>query len=149
MESYIRRPRSSRGRPDSYRNRHSNGQPQRTSNAIAVSAATATHFSVNAPGAPRPGLPSTSRAALDQFNNTVTGYAGTVHFTSSDGAIAGEHNTLTMVLFSAQQNAGNQTITAIDTVTGSLTGTSNSIVVRRRRLSARARRSVGLPGALR
>ena len=71
--------------------------------------------------------------AQDQFNNTATGYAGTVHFTSSDGnATLPADSTLTngVGTFNATlKTAGNQTITATDTVTNSITGTSNTITV--------------------
>jgi hypothetical protein len=71
--------------------------------------------------------------ALDQFNNTATSYGGTVHFTSSDGAATLPANsTLTngTGTFSATLGTnGNQTITATDTVTSSITGTSNTITV--------------------
>src|SRR5206468_3536171 len=64
---------------------------------------------------------------------TDTSYGGTVHFTSSDGAASLPANsTLTSGTgtFSATlDTAGNQTITATDTVTSSITGTSNSIAV--------------------
>ena len=70
---------------------------------------------------------------LDQFNNTVTSYTGTVHFTSSDGnAVLPANSTLTngAGTFSATLNTGgNQTITATDTVNSSITGSSNTIVV--------------------
>src|SRR5205085_8419517 len=71
--------------------------------------------------------------AQDQFNNTATGYAGTVHFTSSDGqAVLPSNSTLTSGtgMFSATlKTAGAQTLTATDTVTSSITGTSNTIMV--------------------
>src|SRR5204863_287750 len=71
--------------------------------------------------------------ALDQFNNTATGYGGTVHFTSSDAqAVLPVNSTLTSGTgsFSATvKTAGSQTITGTDTVTSSITGTSNSITV--------------------
>jgi hypothetical protein len=64
--------------------------------------------------------------AKDQFNNTNTGYAGTVHFTSSDGAaILPANSTLTngVGTFSATLNTtGSQTITATDTVTAAIIG---------------------------
>src|SRR5207249_3090770 len=57
-----------------------------TSGSIAVSAAAATHFVVSAPGTATAGTAfSFTVTALDQFNNTATGYAGAVHITSSDG----------------------------------------------------------------
>src|SRR5207253_1363568 len=71
--------------------------------------------------------------ALDQFNNTATGYAGTVHFTSSDGqAVLPADSTLTngTGTFSATvPTGGTQTLTATDTVTSSITGTSNAVAV--------------------
>src|SRR5207245_2676245 len=71
--------------------------------------------------------------AQDQFNNTTPGYAGTVHFTSSDGqAVLPANSTLTngTGTFNATlKTAGNQTITATDTTTSSITETSNTITV--------------------
>jgi len=78
--------------------------------------------------------------AQDPYGNTATGYAGTVHFTSTDvgggvvlpanytfvGGDAGVHvfaNSATL------KTNGTQTITATDTVTSSITGTSGSISV--------------------
>src|SRR5216684_2213942 len=92
----------------------------------------ATHFSVSAPASATAGTAfNFTVTALDQFNNTATGYAGTVHFTSSDGAATLPANsTLTngVGTFSATlKTAGAQTITATDTVTASITGTSNAI----------------------
>src|SRR6185503_4238197 len=53
-----------------------------TSNVTTVSAAAATHFTVTAPAAATAAAAfNFTVTALDQFNNTVTGYAGTVHFT--------------------------------------------------------------------
>jgi hypothetical protein len=102
-----------------------------------VSAATATHLSVVAPASATAAIGfNFSVTALDQFNNTATGYTGTVHFTSTDGAAnlpinytftggdAGAHT------FSATLNTvGNQTITATDTVTNTINGTSSNISV--------------------
>ena len=74
--------------------------------------------------------------ATDASNNTATGYLGTVHFSSSDGATvlppdytfvagdAGSH------VFNVTLNtAGSQSISATDTVTSSITGTQTGIVV--------------------
>jgi hypothetical protein len=74
--------------------------------------------------------------AKDAFGNTATGYSGTVHFTSTDGqatlpanyaftsADAGVHT------FSATlKTVGSQSITATDTVTGTIAGTQNGITV--------------------
>ena len=71
--------------------------------------------------------------AKDAAGNTATGYAGTVHLTSSDGAaVLGANATLTSGVgtFSATlKTAGNQSITATDTVTSSITGTQAAITV--------------------
>jgi len=66
--------------------------------------------------------------AQDQFGNSDTGYAGTVHFTSSDsssGVVLPADSTLTngQGTFSATlTTAGSQSITGTDTVTASITG---------------------------
>src|SRR5947208_3045494 len=96
-----------------------------TSNAITVGAAAATHFAVSAPASATAGSAfNFTVSALDAFNNTATSYAGTVHFTSSDGAATLPANsTLTngTGTFSATlATAGNQTITATDTVTSEI-----------------------------
>jgi RHS repeat-associated protein len=103
-------------------------------NSITVSAAAATHFTVSAPSSATAGTAfNFTMTALDQFGNTATGYAGTVHFTSTDGsAVLPANATLTngVGTFSATlKTAGNQTITATDTVTSSITGVTNSITV--------------------
>src|SRR5207244_1266720 len=71
--------------------------------------------------------------ALDVFNNATTGYAGTVHFSSSDAAATLPANT-TLTSGAGSFNAtlntvGSQTLTATDTAASSLTGTSNAIAV--------------------
>src|SRR5207244_1888386 len=78
--------------------------------------------------------------AQDQFNNTATGYTGTVHFTKSDSGtgssvpadytfVAGDNGTHTFTNGVTFVTAGNQTVTATDTVTSSITGTSNTVAV--------------------
>ena len=94
----------------------------------------ATHFSVSAPASATAGSAfSFTVTALDAGNATDTGYSGTVHFTSSDGAATLPAD-VTLVngvgTFSATlRTAGTQTLTATDTVTASITGTSNNITV--------------------
>ena len=105
-----------------------------TSGTITVNAAAATHFSVSAPASATAGSAfSFTVTALDQFNNTATSYAGTVHFSSTDGqAVLPANSVLSsgVQTFSATlKTAGNQTITATDTVTSSITGTSAAITV--------------------
>jgi hypothetical protein len=104
-----------------------------TSGTIAVSAAAATHFSVSAPATATAGTAFTfTVTALDAFNNTATAYAGTVHFTSSDGqASLPADATLTSGVgtFSATlKTAGSRTLTATDTVTSSITGSATVLV---------------------
>jgi subtilase family serine protease len=103
-------------------------------NISVVSTATATHFSVTAPSSAAIGTSfNYTVKALDANNNTVTGYSGTVHFTSTDSsAVLPANSKLTSGTgtFSATLNtAGTQTITATDTVTASITGSSGNISV--------------------
>jgi Beta-propeller repeat len=105
-----------------------------TSSSITVTAAAATHFVVSAPAAATAGAAfNFTVTALDAFNNTATGYTGTVHFTSTDGAaILPADATLASGVgtFSATlKTQGTQTISAVDTVTSSISGVSNGIVV--------------------
>src|SRR5208283_2173781 len=68
--------------------------------------------------------------AYDANNNIATGYTGTVKFTSSDSkAVLPANSTLTngTGTFAATfKTAGNETITATDTKTASITGTSSN-----------------------
>ncbi len=98
-----------------------------TTSAITVTPAAASRFSVSSPGIATAGVSfSVSVTALDAFNNTATTYAGTVHFTSSDGtAVLPANSTLTSGTGSfavTLKTAGSQTITATDTVTPAITG---------------------------
>src|SRR5206468_3198057 len=92
-----------------------------TSAPILVTPGSANHFLITAPVSTSAGsLFPITVTALDAFNNTATGYGGTVHFTSSDGAaILPGDSTLTNGggTFSATlKTAGSQTLTATDTV---------------------------------
>ena len=105
-----------------------------TSNAISVGSAAATHFSVNAFHTARAGTAfNFNVTALDAANNTASTYSGTVHFTTTDPkAVLPANSTLAngTATFSATLNTiGSQTITATDTVTASIIGTSSSITV--------------------
>jgi fibronectin type 3 domain-containing protein/beta-lactamase superfamily II metal-dependent hydrolase/predicted extracellular nuclease len=95
----------------------------------------ATHFSVTAPANVTSGVPfNVTVTARDASEAVVTGYTGTVHFTSSSagtlpanymftGGDAGSHT------FSVTLTAtGAQSVTATDTVTASITGTANTTV---------------------
>jgi hypothetical protein len=111
---------------------------------FTVNPAAAASFTISAPPAVNPGTPFTvTVTAKDAFNNVATGYAGTVHFTKSDinesavvppdyTFVAGDNGTHTFTNGVILQTAGGQTVTASDTVTGSITGTSNTITVNAR-----------------
>jgi predicted outer membrane repeat protein len=106
-----------------------------TQSGIAVTAAAASIFIVS--GFPTPttaGVAGTfTVTARDAYGNTATGYGGTVHFSSSDGqATLPADSTLTSGVgtFSATlYTAGNQTLTATDTATASLTGHTGALAV--------------------
>src|SRR6266704_2862562 len=95
----------------------------------AVGTATATHFTLAAPASATSGVAfSFTVTAQDQFNNPATGYSGTAHFTSSDGAATlPADSTLsngTGTFSATLKTAGSQTLTATDTVTASITGSA-------------------------
>src|SRR5581483_830792 len=107
---------------------------------ITVAAAGATHYTVatSLSSVAAGTAMSVTVTALDQFNNTATGYTGTVHFTSSDAQavlpanytfVAGDNGVHTFTNLLTFKTAGSQTVTATDTVTGSITGTSPAVTV--------------------
>jgi len=108
-----------------------------TANGIQVGTAPAAQFSVTATtNATLSGQTfKFTVTAVDAFHNTLTSYAGTVHFTSSDtsaNVVLPANSTLkngTGNFSAVLQTVGNQTITATDTVTPSITGSLNSIAV--------------------
>jgi hypothetical protein len=105
--------------------------------SVKVNPGKAVRLSISGPSSVTHGVPFTiTVTALDAYGNVATGYAGTVHFTSSDGAAslpanykftttdAGVHT------FTATLNtAGTQSITATDTVSSTITGTDSGIQV--------------------
>ena len=120
----------------------SGGLASLDSGILVVVPATATHLAVDVASPQIAGRPfSFIVAAKDAYDNTVPTYGGTARFTSTDGLAilpadhafgpgdAGRH------LFAGGATLvtpGRQTITATDTLTGSITGTSPTIVVLRR-----------------
>ena len=105
-----------------------------TSGPITVSAAAASHFTVNAPGTATSGVSfSFTVTAEDKFNNTATGYAGTVVLSSSDNGTfvppSGPLTNGTGVFNGTLKTVGLQTITATDSVSSAITGASNPITV--------------------
>jgi YDG domain/Galactose oxidase, central domain len=113
-----------------------------TQSGIVVNSAPTAKLLVS--GYPSPVTAGTSNSftvtAEDAFNNVTTGYTGTVHFTSSDAAAAlpanytftsgtGNKDNGTHTFNATLNTAGAQSITAIDTVTATITGTQAGIVV--------------------
>ncbi|HTK76322.1 MAG TPA: VCBS repeat-containing protein, partial [Gemmataceae bacterium] len=101
--------------------------------ATTVAAGAATNYSVSAPASAGLGAAfNVTVAAKDAFGNTATSYTGTVHFTSSDGAavlpanynfVAGDNGSHSFTV--TMNTAGTQSVTATDTVTGSINGSKN------------------------
>ena len=94
----------------------------------------AIHFSLSAPASAAIGAAfNFTVTALDSSNNADATYSGQVSFTSTDpqavlppsSSLTNGAGTFSVIL----QSAGNQTITATDTATSSLTATSNAIHV--------------------
>jgi hypothetical protein len=104
-----------------------------TSNSVAVSAAAAASFIVDVSGPVPVGQATVMHVnPHDAFDNLVSGYTGTVHFTSTDSAASlpadaaftnGFYNSLIF------NTAGTQTVTATDATDGSIGGTSNNVTV--------------------
>jgi len=109
-----------------------------TEGSITVNPAAAAVFTIS--GYPSPTTAGSSHSvtvtALDAYGNAATGYAGAVHFTSSDGQAslpadytfsgsdAGIHT------FSATlKTAGTQSLTATDQTSSAITGTQENITV--------------------
>jgi hypothetical protein len=100
---------------------------------ITVTQTPANHFGLIAPASIGPGtMVSIAVQALDQFNNPVPGYQGSVHFSSSDSLAQLPAN----YTFTAADNGvhtfglvlntqGSQSITVTDTVNNSVQGSAN------------------------
>jgi hypothetical protein len=105
---------------------------------VTVVAAAATHFKVTGSATATAGKAfSLTVTALDAYGNTATGYLGTVHFTTSDVQgvvppnytfVAGDKGKHTFTNGVVLKTAGKETVTATDTVTGSITGAASSTV---------------------
>ena len=116
-----------------------NGTLTGTQSGITVTPLGASTLTVA--GFPNPGAAgvagSVTLTAKDIFGNTASGYTGTVHFTSSDGTAVlpanytfisadnGTHAFAGVTLYTP----GTQSITATDTITGSVTGTQSGITM--------------------
>jgi hypothetical protein len=106
-----------------------------TNDICGVLVGPVTHFSVTAPPVVTSWVAyQVTVRALDDNDNVVTSYNGTVHLTSTDPGLANPtgDSTLTngqLAFGVAMKVAGTQTITATDTVNSSITGTSSAILV--------------------
>ncbi|MBB4096888.1 putative Ig domain-containing protein [Sphingomonas kyeonggiensis] len=113
----------------------SSGLTSATSGTFNITPGATTQFTVTAPSTATQGAAfnTLSVTAKDAAGNNTPGYSGTVHFTSTDGAAVLPANTTLASgtgTFSATLNTvGAQTITATDTVTGSINGTTGTITV--------------------
>src|SRR5205807_2572748 len=109
------------------------------STTVSVDAAAVTHYLITAPASGTAGSAlSVTVTALDAYGNTDTGYAGTVHFISSDGQAVlpsnytftgGDAGVHTFTSGVTLKMAGSQTVTGTDTVSSSITGTTGTITV--------------------
>jgi hypothetical protein len=108
------------------------------STTVTVVPAAASRLSVSAPGSILAGLSfPVTVTAYDPYGNIATGYRGTVHFTSNDGqatlpadysftaADNGAHTFTGVIL----RTSGSRTVTATDTVTGLINGSTTVAVV--------------------
>src|SRR5260370_1050189 len=92
--------------------------------SVTFASGGATKLLVTAPASSAAGAAfNVTVTALDQFNNTVTNYTGTVQFTSSDGQallpgnytfVAGDNGVHTFSNGVTLKTAGSQTVTATD-----------------------------------
>jgi adhesin/invasin len=107
--------------------------------SVAFTPGAATHLGVTPPASATAGSAfSVTVTALDAHGNTATAYAGTVHFTSSDGQAvlpanytfvpgtdAGTHTFSSAVTL---KTAGSKSVTATDAVTGTINGSASVTV---------------------
>src|SRR5205807_1653174 len=101
---------------------------------VTVSAPGATHVSISAPAGSTAGSTfGITVSVLDSSNSPVTGYTGTVHFTSSDGQAllpndylftSGDAGVHTFANAVSLKTAGSQTVIAIDAANSSISGSA-------------------------
>jgi len=102
--------------------------------ALSVNAGPATHLTVSAPTAATAGLAfNFTVTPFDAYGNVANTYAGMVHFSSNDPQATLPANAAVpngVTAFSATlKTIANTTITATDTTTASITGSTNPISV--------------------
>ena len=107
-----------------------------TSTDVQAAAPVATHFSVSAPANVTNGVAfNVTVTALDASEATVTGYTGTVHFTSTSAGtlppdytfLAGDNGAHTFSV--TLTSNGSQSVTAIDTSNADIDGSANVTVL--------------------
>ncbi len=112
----------------------SSGTITGTTASITVAPSSTTTLTVTAGLAQNAGTPfNVTVTAKDAFGNTATGYTGTVHITTTDGAatppadntLASGVGTFSVTL----KTVGTFSVTGTDTVTGTINGTQSGIVV--------------------
>ncbi|HVI09217.1 MAG TPA: Ig-like domain-containing protein [Candidatus Binatia bacterium] len=100
------------------------------SGTATVAVTQVTHFGVSAPSSSQAGVPfNVTVTALDQNNQTVTSYTGTVHFSSSDSAatlpsdsaLASGVGTFSVTL----RTLGSQTVSVVDTAHNNISGSAS------------------------
>ncbi len=105
-----------------------------TSNSVTIDPGVATHLVVSSGTSQVAGIAfSVTVTAEDAYNNTASGYAGTVKITSSDSqavllasmVLTGGVGSFSVTL----ETAGSQSITATDKATGSTAGSETGITV--------------------
>jgi uncharacterized delta-60 repeat protein len=112
-----------------------NGSIIGSESGIVVNPAAASQFILSAPSSVTHGKKfSVTLTVEDAYGNVVTGYVGTVHFTSSDSTAtlpadytftAGDAGLHTFTSTFILRKRGTQTITVTDTQNGALTATDN------------------------
>jgi hypothetical protein len=105
-----------------------------TSTAITVFGGAATHLALAAPASAIAGTPiPLTVTALDLFGNRALGYAGTIHFASSDSlAVLPPNSTVSngIGIFSATlKSAGGQMVTVSDVLVGGLSPATATVTV--------------------
>lgn len=110
-----------------------------TTNAFNITAGSLDHFDVSGFSSPATAgvAGSVTVTAKDASGNVVTGYTGTVHFTSTDGqavlpadtAFSGGDNGVKSISGVELRTAGSQSVTVNDAATPSATGSQTGITV--------------------
>jgi hypothetical protein len=114
------------------------GSVNGTTSGITVTPGVACTFTLAGYPSPHPAnlMGKIVVTARDAYGNTATGYRGTVHFTTtSANAVLLADYTFTdadngvHIFYPTLRTAGSQSITATDTLTGSITGSQTGIVI--------------------